>query len=110
MSRDKQIKNEHYEIAEIISQSFDHNGEKWDASDFEWSAYQVQMAGYRKTSDVAREIFEEIENKKIFLKDHAGNIGIVVMLKDIAELKKKYTDCYVDRQIAEHPEFDIDEW
>ena len=41
---------------------------------------------------VAREIFEEIENKKIFLKDHAGNMGVVVMLKDIAELKKKYTE------------------
>ena len=46
-------------------------------------------------AEVAREIFAEIENKKIFLKDHAGNMGVVVMLKDIAELKKKYIpqDC-----------------
>ena len=45
--RDK-IEFERNEMAEIISNSFDHNGEKWDASDFEWSAHRVQMAGYRK--------------------------------------------------------------
>ena len=42
-------------------------------------------------SEVAREIFEEIDSKKIFLKDCVGKIGIVVRFKDIAELKKKYT-------------------
>lgn len=42
---------ERNEIAEIIASSFDHNGEKWDASDFEWSAHRVQMAGYRKQSE-----------------------------------------------------------
>lgn len=47
----------------------------------------------RKTEvEVAREIFEEIESKKIFLMDKAGTMGIVVKLKDIAKLKKKYTE------------------
>ena len=43
-------------------------------------------------AEVAREIFEEIESKKMFLKDCVGNMGIVVLFKDIAELKKKYTE------------------
>ena len=53
--------------------------------------------GYRKQSEVAREIFDEIENKKRFLQDHAGNIGVVVILKDIAKLKKKYTERKEDK-------------
>lgn len=61
--RDKQTQIEREEIAEIIAQNFDLNGEKWDASDFEWAAHCVQMAGYRKASEVAREIFEELEKE-----------------------------------------------
>ena len=57
MNKEKQIEIERNEISEILAQNFDLNGEKWDASDFEWSAHCVQMAGYRKAS----EIFEEIE-------------------------------------------------
>lgn len=41
---------------------------------------------------IAREIFEEIESKKMFLKDCVGNMGVVVLFKDISELKKKYTE------------------
>lgn len=43
-------------------------------------------------ADIAREIFEEIESKKMFLKDCVGNMGVVVLFKDISELKKKYTE------------------
>ena len=49
MSREKQIEFERNEIAEIIAQNFDLNHEeKWDASDFEWSAHCLQMAGFHK--------------------------------------------------------------
>ena len=51
MNEQEKIEFERNEIAEIIANSFDHNGEKWDASDFEWSALCVQMAGYRKQVD-----------------------------------------------------------
>ena len=54
-------------------------------------AVTLYEKGYRKDSEVAKEIFDEIENKKRFIQDHAGNIGIVVTLQDITELKKKYT-------------------
>ena len=50
-------------------------------------------------ADVAREIFEEIESKKMFLKDCVGNMGVVVLFKDISELKKKYTGEKEDEQI-----------
>lgn len=48
----------------------------------------LEMAGYRKASEVAREIFEEIENScRTF-----GVYGIHgYIMEDIAELKKKYT-------------------
>ena len=92
MDRDKQIEFERNEMAEVIADSFDHNGEKWDASDFEWSAYQVQQAGYRRASEVAREIFEEIE--KVFTVKYPMCTNPVLVLDSLsyAELKKKYTE------------------
>lgn len=41
-------------------------------------------------SNVAREIFAEIESRMMFVKDHTGDIRGVVTIKDIAELRKKY--------------------
>ena len=51
------------------------------------TAENLYNAGYRKASDVAREIFEEIEN--LFLKD---NFRLICNRSDFAELKKKYTE------------------
>lgn len=42
-------------------------------------------------AEVAKEIFEEIASKQITIVDHVGTMGVVVLLKDIFELKKKYT-------------------
>ena len=56
----------------------------------EAKGYLNRLYGIRV--DVASEIFAEIESKKMFLKDCAGNMGVVVSFKDIAELKKKYTE------------------
>lgn len=85
----KQIVEERYEISEIISNSFDHNGEKWDASDFEWSAHCVQVAGYRKSSDVAREILEEIEHT-------ARAVVILLKFEKDEEIRNTKTECYTD--------------
>jgi hypothetical protein len=46
--------------------------------------------GYRKTTDVAREIFTDIVNKMTFIRDTDGDIRAVVTIKDITTLKKKY--------------------
>ena len=92
--RDKQTQIEREEIAEIIAQNFDLNGEKWDASDFEWAAHCVQMAGYRKASDVVREIFEEIwtsiDECTIVHKFKEPSYDLPRFMFRLAELKKKY--------------------
>lgn len=45
------IEEERHEMAKIIADNFDINGESWDDSEFEWAAYQLQMAGYHKTKE-----------------------------------------------------------
>ena len=45
--------------------------------------FVIEEKGYRKASDIAREIFEEIERE---IKNH----GITYTQRKIAELKKKY--------------------
>lgn len=53
---------------------------------------KLQSKVKKAKSDVAREIFEEIESKNMFLKDCVGNMGVVVLFKDISEIKKKYIE------------------
>jgi hypothetical protein len=53
-------------------------------------AFRAVNAGYRKASDVAREIFEEIEKwASVF---PIENNCAIVSLDLLAELKKKYTE------------------
>ena len=90
MDREKQIN----EIAKIIarrSMAF-RNPNVAFMTTARKTANSIYNAGYRKQIEAAREIFDEIENNKRFVQDHAGNIGIVVTLQDITELKKKYTE------------------
>jgi formate dehydrogenase maturation protein FdhE len=42
------IQIEREEMADILAKNFEVNGERHDASDFEWAAHQLLMAGYRK--------------------------------------------------------------
>ena len=82
MSRDKQIK----EMAELIYKETDlYNVD---------TAYDISTVlhdeGYRKSSEVAREIFEEIDRMCI---DTFGNFNHRVF----AELKKKYTESEKDK-------------
>ena len=100
MNRDKQIK----EMAEIIYKETDlYNVD---------TAYDISTvlhdAGYRKSNEVAREIFEEIEKILLDLKyttesrythvpietlEEVGNwILHEIVPQTIAELKKKYTE------------------
>ena len=92
MSRDKQIE----EMAKIIGDNTEQDTMWPEIYD---CANALYNAGYRKTSDIAREIFEEIEN---ILDRHSIaylKVGQIcgehyydgVMQFDIAELKKKYT-------------------
>lgn len=81
MSREK-IEFERYEISEIIASSFDHNGEKWDASDFEWSAHCLQMAGFHKQEWISVE--ERLPEK---------DVRVLVCIKS----DRSYTNIDTDR-------------
>ena len=88
-NRDKQIE----EMAKHCT--YHHNGECFAVSnnptdcDLMCEMFglfaNLELAGYRKASEVAREIFEELER---LTKNH----GITYTQRVIAELKKKYTE------------------
>ena len=83
MNRDKQIE----ELAEVL---WEYNRTRDDDAIAlgESLAEYLLDAGYRKASDVAREIFEEIEKCRV-----VGSYGIHCYFKDdIDELKKTYTE------------------
>ena len=79
MNRDKQIE-EKRELSDIIYWS----GYGFDRGTCNDISNQIQEQGYLKASEVAKEIFEEIEKE-------TKNHGICYTQRKIAELKKKYT-------------------
>lgn len=83
MNRDKQIE----EMAEIIGQTTDFDT-MWD--EIYASANALYTAGYRKSTDLAREIFEEIEEAR--QRCRRLPYGWALFKEMIAELKKKYTE------------------
>ena len=110
MSRDKQMINDLIEI-------FDEEYGKRNLITPQNTAEKLTAKGYRKASEVAREIFEEIEELLIRLADESkllrdkeinldektqlnGEwIGVRLALRDISELKKKYTEMEKDNGI-----------
>ena len=85
------------QIEEIREMARDlQNSEHWRYDDLclefkldnERTAENLYNAGYRKASDVAREIFEEIDDA---MTDHArGDIDNHWLYVRVSELKKKY--------------------
>lgn len=51
MSKEQMIDEERWAIAKIMADNFHINGERWDESDFEWTAHCLQMAGFHKQSE-----------------------------------------------------------
>ena len=92
MRKDKQIE----EMAKILASDcgdcskcdcYHKEIDGTDACYFKY-AEMIYNAGYRKASEVAREIFEEIEDLDIQLNN--GDLDIKYFGYAIAELKKKY--------------------
>jgi hypothetical protein len=82
MNRDKQIE----EMAKDLGIAFQLAG----TTRFGAVAEVLVNAGYRKASDVAREIFEEIEKETEI--GRIMNACAIVSLDALAELKKEYTE------------------
>jgi hypothetical protein len=85
MSRDKQIE-ERRDISDIIYWS----GYGFDRGTCNDISKQIQEQGYRKASEVAREIFEAVDTT-IDLVCAMTGLDITIFGK-YAELKKKYTE------------------
>lgn len=86
--KEKQLE-ERYAIAKLLADNF--TPEDYDESDFEWCAFQLVQAGYRKQGDVAKEIFKELENiLKVHKISSFSNNYDDYMTVAIAELKKNY--------------------
>jgi hypothetical protein len=108
MSRDKQ--NEIHELAKQMSEAISTEVEQRYIEDEAKLRAVLIENGWRKASEVAREIFEEIEeifNKRIafytdmkkqptlfFVEQYAEAMitNCNIYLQEIAELKKKYTE------------------
>ena len=99
MSRDKQIEEmakilcDNYSMGECMVDTFDCLEGHCEKRERIEALYN---AGYRKTSEVAREVFEEVHESIKAERFHHNNFGYLVYLEDIdrilAELKKKYTE------------------
>ena len=96
MTKEKQIEEMRKDLIEIFDEEY--NKRRLITPDF--TAIHLAAKGYRKADDVAREIFEEIEE---ILDRHSISylkVGEIcgehyydgVMQFDIFELKKKYTE------------------
>ena len=83
------------EMAKVIDKSHWRIVQGWKGCrlNSEEIAENIYAAGYRKSSEVAREIFEEIENSispMLGLEDDKESVAILATT--FAELKKKYTE------------------
>ena len=82
MNKEKQIE----EMAKAIEQARIKATDTTNSMNYGfggWYAKELYIAGYRKASEVAEEIFAELEEE---IKNH----GITYAKRKIAELKKKY--------------------
>ena len=99
LNKEKQIE----EMAESIEQARIKATDTTNSMNYGfggWYAKELYAKGYRKASEVAREIFEEIE--KMLLNNHIGHYKTVKdtwsynfnneILAELAELKKKFTE------------------
>ena len=116
MNKNNQIEEMAKFVCNACEMGCGFDGECDNGSDYKTCGISVETAealytaGYRKTSDIAREIFEEIEaifNNRIvsytdmkkqptlfFMERYAEAMitNCNIYLQDIAELKKKYTE------------------
>jgi hypothetical protein len=90
MSRDKQIEEMAKVYEEARCKANETLGSMNEGAD-NWYAKAFYNAGYRKSQDVAEEIFAEIE--KCFFEELVGCTEAKLIDEEMfAELKKKYTE------------------
>lgn len=91
MNKDKQIE----EMAEAIEKARIKATDTTNSMNYGfggWYAKELYNAGYRKASEVAREIFEVIEKYLVTGSTFYGQAIHSIGVGTFAELKKKYTE------------------
>lgn len=84
--RDKQIE----EMASVIHNTASYN--TLYERDSNWLAQDLYTAGYRKSTEVATEIFKELIDNATFIEYADGGRYLRFNAKFFAELKKKYEE------------------
>ena len=94
MNRDKQIEEmaRDIDIVQDYGLATESPPEQWLVFDNKTLAQYLYEKGYRKASDVAREIFEEIERMLTYFPLFGTIESYIVDVRSLAELKKKYTE------------------
>ena len=89
MNKEKQIEEIKNCLCDVLE--FNYSDESGVTKvDAKTTAEGLYNAGYRKASDVVREIFDEIELKAPFFCEN--QIAYEHFYEELAELKKKYTE------------------
>ena len=91
MNRDKQI-DEMRHLADEMGKAISTEYEKRVLADERKLEAVLKANGWCKASDVAREIFEEIERNLVTIDDVDFNRFRCIGARTFAELKKKYTE------------------
>lgn len=102
MSRDKQIEEmvialteSQHEFDKAWKECLHNNAKMPDRENVFYAKYLIEQKGYRKASEVAEEIFEEIHKiivHRILYNENYHFEGVIDSItKDLDELKKKYT-------------------
>lgn len=87
MSKENQIEFERNEISEIIANNFRLNDEKYDASDFEWSAHCLQMAGFHKQEWIS--VDERLPKEGEYVIVWVGSVQVARIEKGITEEERQ---------------------
>ena len=109
MSRDKQIEEMAKELCDAMQKTNQGCNSicypRGMCAHCKVMAEHLYNAGYRKSTEVAEEIFEEID--KLLAVDRNGNANLDV--RDLAKLKNKYTESGRDK-IAEFGKYSPLSW
>lgn len=92
MNREKQIEEMTKDLCDIECKGMKCNECDGYGCEYRMTAEALYTAGYRKASEVAREIFAEIEDYMLDFEDITHTVNRTIGAATFALLKKKYTE------------------
>lgn len=105
--KNKQIELERWDIAKILADNFTINDEGFDESDFEWSASQLQEAGYHKQEWISVDERLPEESGKYLCYSTSGVCG-VLQYSFFHKRFNAYDES--DKELVESCSIDVSHW